>query len=363
MHIFTLSATPVKKKFRLFEDSPFGHGSHNRAPRFSLPSLDFHGAKFTTGNFVNNSNNSGSKTRVNLPYAAFNTIKQHISKTLPNRRFSLAAVNVNSPKIANGDVKRKKLPSDDLTSMHDIIHEDKVHDSAVSSRTPSESEDEIRKHIVINEDDNIPIMRAAGKYMERHHSVDSDHEDQAKLMKILQDPRRRLSETAALDRDRHVYPLTGFEEIRIGQVEDTDIKASVSSIELQSPFKVIPAMKPDPSYSSFEFMDTDKRNSNIANDDDDNDESVNENIITERQNNDENESAIIECESVTINQTGKMHTAERNDNDNNNDNHSLTRDCATGIPKVFIVDEVRNGGNYFEMSNNEEVLESDRNDT
>ena len=39
--------------------------------------------------------------------------------------------------------------------------------------------------------------------MERHHSVDSDHDDQPKLMKIL----RRLSETAAMDRDMHVYPI------------------------------------------------------------------------------------------------------------------------------------------------------------
>ena len=360
----------------MFEDSPFGHGHHNRAPRFSLPSLDFHGTRFATGNIVNNSTTSVFKSKGNLPLAAFNTIKQHISKTLPNRRFSQAAVNVSNSKIANGDVKRKKLPSDDLTSMHDIIHEDKVHDSTVSSRTPSESEDEIRKNISINKDDNIPVIRGGGvgggKYMERHHSVDSDHGDQAKLMKILQDPRRRLSETAAMD--RHIYPLTGFEDIRVSAKTDTDImasdaniEASVASDELGRSLMVIPAIKPDLSYSSFEFMDTDKRNSNIAHDDDDTFELGIEDGLTKPQNNNENESAIIECESVTINPPGKMHTAEcdkNKNNDNNNDNHQLnSSNCTDGIPKVFIVDEVKTIDNDFQMSNNAELRKSDTNDT
>ena len=269
-------------------------------------------------------------------------------------------VDVNSPKIANGDIRRKKLPSDDLTSMHDIIHEGKIHDSAVSSRSPSEPEEEIRKHIIINEHDDIPIRRGSGKYMERHHSVDSDHDDQAKLMKILQDPRRRLSETAAMDRDMHVYPLAGFEDVLVGKVSNTDKIESVSSSDLQTSLKLIPAMKPDPSYSSFEFIDTDKRNSNIAHDDNNIVDPVDEHDVTEHQNNDKFESAIIECESVTINPTGKLHTAESN----NKDNHSLTlTDCAAGIPKVIIVDEVKNNGHDFEVSKSEEKLQSETNDT
>ena len=90
------SATPAKIKFRLFEDSPFGHSHQARAPRFSLPSLDFYEAKFNTS-IANDSISSGSKSRGNLPYPAFNTFKQHISKTLPNRRFSQAVVGMNSP--------------------------------------------------------------------------------------------------------------------------------------------------------------------------------------------------------------------------------------------------------------------------
>ena len=76
------------------------------------------------------------------------------------------------------------------------------------------------ENIIINEHDDIPIMK--GKYMERHHSVHCDHDDKAELIKILQDPRRRLSETAAMNRDMQFYPLTGFEDVLVGKVSNTD---------------------------------------------------------------------------------------------------------------------------------------------
>ena len=53
-----------------------------------------------------------------------------------------------------------------------------------------------------------------------------------------------------------------FEDVLVSKVSNTDKFDSVSSSDLQTSLKLIPAMTPDPSYSSFEFMDTNKRNSN-----------------------------------------------------------------------------------------------------
>lgn len=347
---FTFSATPVKKKFKLrFDDTPLGH--HHRAPRFSLPSLDFHGTKFSV-------NNTLSKPRVSLPSVAFNTIKQHISKSLPNRRSSQATTEGYNGIIANGDIRRKKLPSDDLT-MHDTIHEDMPHDSALSSRAPSESDVFRRRYSA--DPDSIRMGTGSRKLQERHHSVDSD-DGQNKLMKILQDPRRRLSETAAIDREINRYQLAGFEDVLVGKVSKPNNKQSVSSSDSQTSFKIIPAIKPDPSYADLKFMDLDGESPSCHDCD-------NESIILDAENispiserrqpdhhNNDCESAVIECETITVNPTVKLHTADSY----NADNHlSPGTHGSVSVPNITILNEFNDTENKLQTPLNNAHAEND----
>ena len=322
------SATPGKKKFKLRFDDPFGHNIPSRAPRFSLPSLDIHGI-FPSNNL--------SKPRSSLPSVAFNTIKQHISKTLPSRRASLATTDVHTTKLANGDLRRKKIHSDDLTTMQNTIHEDQDFDSAVSSRATSSEEVFPRNSI----SDHIRVGSRYGRYMERHHSVEEETSEENKLMKMMQEPRRRLSETAVIEKDKDNYQLTGFEDALVGQVS----KPAIASGSSESSLQVIYAIKQDPSYGNLEYMDTDNSNVDIESDAAYKGKEVEcdatltgeDNNFTDNNIND-NGSAIIECETETINPTFKLHTAESSTNvkdsttenhfANNGPNGTIVRECS-----------------------------------
>lgn len=289
--------------------------------------------------------NSGSKPRASLPSVAFNTIKQHISKNLPSRRASQSIVEESNSDLANGDIRRKKLDSDDLNAMHDTIHEDHAQDSGRSS--VSESGDVFGRSNS-RDQDNIRIRTGSSKFTDRHHSVDSDHEEQNKLMKILQDPRRRLSETAVID-SKHMEHLAGFEDVLVGKTTQPNSNKLVSKCDSQTSLKVISALKPDPSYSNFEYIDKDIRTFKPNDCDYITFDIGNEQIDTEHRNN-VSESAIIECESITINPTGKVHTAENH----KNKNHLVAlTNCETHIPTVTIEHEVQITDSGSDMPNSE----------
>ena len=315
----------------------FGHSAPNRAPRFSLPSLDIHGTKFAV-------NNNVTKSRTSLPSVAFNTIKQHISKTLPCRRASLATPELNSAKLANGDLRRKKIHSDDLTTMHDTIHEDQGFDSAVSSRATS-SEDVFSRNFI---GDSIRVGTRSGKFIERHHSVDDDSNEQ-KLTKMMQDPRRRLSETAVIEKEKSKYQMAGFEDVLVGKLS----KPGATSSGSQNSLKVIYAIKQDPSYGNLEFMDTDKGNKGSESDAVGLDKETNN---EEKHSNDE-ESAIIECEIVTVNPVQKIHTAE-SPTDLQNNLLNMNR-CVTNDPTVIVIDEIsKTDDNLENLTSKSQIYET-----
>ncbi|XP_052797344.1 uncharacterized protein LOC128229627 [Mya arenaria] len=169
--------TPSKRKFKFkFEDSIFHMQGFNRAPRCSLPALDFHGIKLP------------SKSRISLPSVA-NSIKHHISKNLPSRRASLAAIELHaSSKHANGDVRRRKLKSEDLGTMHE---EESEYDESPSLSRATSTSGEVFGRVSVSSSVDSDRTLAEGS---RHNSINADDE-RANIAKIQADAKRRHSES------------------------------------------------------------------------------------------------------------------------------------------------------------------------
>ena len=173
------------------------HG-HNRTPRCSMPTLDFHGIRLPSNVHV-------SRSRISLPAVA-NSIKNTLSKTLPSRRASLAAIEALNTKMSNGDVRKKKVTSEDLGTMEEEDLDDlDNHDSALSSRATSESGDVFSRLSVSDSigSDRIfteAVIKNGTKRRDSVQTVD-EKDEQDRMVKIKDQAKRRHSESN-LDKQR-----------------------------------------------------------------------------------------------------------------------------------------------------------------
>lgn len=155
---------------------------YNRAKRCSLPSLDFHGLKLPS---------SYNKSKLSLPSVA-HTLKQHISKSFPSRRASLAATEMYNAKMSNGDLRRRKLAdSGDLCTMHE--EESENEDSVASSRATSLSGD-VFGRMSVSESIGSDRTLAETSSLNRNN-YDSVEDERIKLAKIQEQAKRRHSES------------------------------------------------------------------------------------------------------------------------------------------------------------------------
>jgi len=196
---FTFTAATPKKKFKFkFDESLFNSQGNSRAPRCSLPALDFHGLKLP------------SRSRISLPAVA-SSIKYHISKNLPARRASLAAIELHvqkTKKQTNGDVRRRTVQSDDLGTMHEEEFDED--DSPSISRETSASAD-VFSGSRVSVADSLDSERNVGSSFSRQNSEDTGDEN-IDMDKTKSFAKRRHSEST-LYKHRMTHSLYDSTEI------------------------------------------------------------------------------------------------------------------------------------------------------
>lgn len=206
-------ATPQKRKFKFKLDDSLFQG-HNRAPRCSMPVLDFHGLKLP----------SSSKPKMSFSSVS-NSIKHHISKSLQSKRSPLASSESFNAHVSNGEIqRRKKRASEDLCTMHE--EESENDESIESSRATSESGD-VFSRVSTSGSVGSEKVCAGVKTLSRNSS-DSADDELLKMAKIKEDAKRRHSESTI---------SKGNRAVNLSDLVDTITFASPSGKIITKPYK------------------------------------------------------------------------------------------------------------------------------